>query len=96
MNECITFTKKPRKLQIDQYFVGFQLAEAAPVCRAGGKPSTGFPPGTRRAEPTFKSHSLRFLHRNVSNLKFQDENEFPDIFLEILKLSSFFIISENT
>ena len=28
----------------------------APVCRAGGKPSTGFPPGTRRAELTFTSH----------------------------------------
>ena len=57
MNECITFKKqKTRKLQIVQHFVGFQLAGAAPVCRADGKPSTRFPPGTHRAEPTFTSY----------------------------------------
>ena len=51
MNEYITSEKKPQKLQIVQHFFGFQLAGAAPVlCRAGGKPSTWFPPGTRRAD----------------------------------------------
>ena len=44
MNECITFKKKPQKLQICQHFFGFQLAGAAPVLEAGGKPSTRFPP----------------------------------------------------
>ena len=39
-----------------------QLARAAPVCRAGGKPSTWFPPGTRRAEPAFHVLPLRDLH----------------------------------
>ena len=44
MNECITFKKKPQKLQIVQHFFGLQLARAAPVLEAGGKPSTWFPP----------------------------------------------------
>ena len=44
MNECITSRKKTRKLQIVQHFFGFQIAGAAPVLEAGGKPSTWFPP----------------------------------------------------
>ena len=44
MNECITFKKKPQKLHKCQHFFGFQLARAAPVLEAGGKPSTWFPP----------------------------------------------------
>ena len=51
MNESITSEKKPSKLHKGQHFLGFQLARGAPVlCRAGGKPSTWFPPGTRRAD----------------------------------------------
>ena len=38
------FEKKPRKLYKCQHFFGFQLARAAPVLEAGGKPSTWFPP----------------------------------------------------
>ena len=38
-----------------------RLATAS-VCRAGGKPSTGFPPGTRRAEQAFSICSQDFLH----------------------------------
>ena len=44
MNECITSRKKLQKLQIVQHFFGFQLAGAALVLEAGGKPSTWFPP----------------------------------------------------
>ena len=32
----------------------------APVCRAGGKPSTWFPPGTRRADHLFPSSLPEF------------------------------------
>ena len=53
------FKKKTQKLQICQHFFGFQLAGAEPVCRAGGKPSIWFPPGTRRAgHPSDKNVGL--------------------------------------
>ena len=66
------------------------------VCRAGGKPSTGFPPGTRRAEPAFRVLSLRDLHASASNRKFSDEHEFSNIFPKFPTFSSFFNILENT
>ena len=64
------------------------------VCRAGGKPSTGLPPGTRRAEPTFTFRRLFSLSVYI-NLKFQNENELSDVFSEIFDFSSFFNIFEN-
>ena len=84
MNECITFKKKPRKLQIVQHFFGFQLARAAPVLlEAGGKPSTWFPPeglveltgrsrGMRMSPDYFIIKNLKFRknHKNVTFLKF--------------------------
>ena len=55
MNECITSKKKLPKLYKGQHFFGFQLARAAPaLCRAGGKPTTWFPPGTRRVQLTLE------------------------------------------
>ena len=61
MNECITFQKKPRKLQIVQHFFSFQLAGAAPVLlEAGGKPSTRFPP-EGLVELTCHAKSMRIL-----------------------------------
>ena len=36
------------------------------VCRAGGKPSTGFPPGTRGAEAIL-IFSTKFLHKDAFN-----------------------------
>ena len=51
----------------------------APVCRAGGKPSTGFPPGTRRAEPaitifpfenSMRRHSMDDFMMNINFLRF--------------------------
>ena len=58
MNECITSKKKPSKLHKGQHFFGFQLAGAAPVLEAGGKPSTRFPP-EGLAELTCHARSMR-------------------------------------
>ena len=44
MNRHITLKKKLQKLYKCQHFLGLQLAGAAPVLEAGGKPSTWFPP----------------------------------------------------
>ena len=66
MNEHITSKKKHQKLPKCQHFCGFQLAGAAPVllfraiCRAGGKPSTWFPPGIRGADHLIYDKPLRF------------------------------------
>ena len=57
-NEPMHFSvKKTSKITQRSTFFGFQLARGAPVlllrvtgCRAGGKPPTWFPPGTRRAD----------------------------------------------
>ena len=71
MNECITFKKKPQKLQILQHFFGIQLARAAPVLEAGGKPSTMFPP-EGLVELTSRARNMKSLSDNsmMKNSKF--------------------------
>ena len=75
MNECITSKKKTSKLYKCQHFFGFQLARAAPVLEAGGKPSTWFPPEglvelTRKgidipiASDDFLPKKLKFLKKS--------------------------------
>ena len=59
------------------------------VCRAGGKPSTGFPPETRSGTKIHISSSM-LIHGDVFNLEFQNENEFSEIFLKFSEFSSFF------
>ena len=39
------------------------------VCRAGGKPSTWFPPGTRRAVNASDKFSYHFLLQELCNFK---------------------------
>ena len=68
MKECITSKKKPPKLYKGQHFFGFQLARGAPVCRAGGKPSTWFPPGSRRADHLIINSSSKFPSWGASQM----------------------------
>ena len=69
--------------------VSVLLFEKEEYCRAGGKPSTGFSPGTRRAEPAFYVLPLRDLHTEAFNWKFPDADQFLEIFP---KFSEIFII----
>ena len=57
------FEKKHQKLEIVQHFFGFQLAGAAPVLEAGGKPSTWFPP-ERLVEPPSHTRGMGWYHMN--------------------------------
>ena len=68
------------------------------LCRTGGKPSTWFPPGNRRADhlSMICLWELSSLWRS-SNHYFQDQPKLSTIFIEVSKFSSFFIIfSEHT
>ena len=78
MNECITFEKKPQKLQIAQHFFGFQLAGAAPVLwQSCGKPSTKFPHGglveclcIQNISYPFLFENLKFSYLSIFDRKF--------------------------
>ena len=66
------------------------------VCRAGGKPSTGFPPGTRRAEPAIMFFPYEmFMRRNSMDDDLMKIN-FLNFFRNVSEITSFFDILENT
>ena len=75
--------------------LGTGLTTAPVLCRAGGKPSTWFPPGTRRAEPAFPIYSQECLQLYAFNFEFPNENQFFNLFEKFSKLSTFFNIMEN-
>ena len=56
------------------------------VWRTGGKPSTWFPPGTRRADASFVNESFDFLLQvhALEKLNFQDFSSFSKAFLNNL------------
>ena len=60
------------------------------VCRAGGKPSTWFPPGTRRADHLIIILPQNFLHGELLKCKFPDPGVFDTNFRRNSKISSFF------
>ena len=65
------------------------------VCRAGGKPSTGFPPGTRRAEPTLALH-YRFSFMGMCSIwNFEIKMDFIILFLNFQNFHHFSTIWEN-
>ena len=76
------------------YFTWFSITLLArrsllyELWRTGGKPSTWFPPGTRRADASFVYHpSEFFLQVGVFKLNFQDFLKFFNNFLKILIFS---------
>ena len=69
----------------------------APICRAGGKPSTWFPPGTRRADHfTMKFLFVFSLFWRSSEHYFQHQPKFRTLFIWILKFLHFSLFSVTT
>ena len=62
----------------------------APVCRAGGKPSTWFPLGTRRADHIFLNSFSFFSAQRDPEIIFYALEYFLEIFRENSTISLFF------
>ena len=58
-----------------------KLFHRGSVCRAGGKASTGFAPGTRRAETSIFRSFPTYLHADAFNHELQIQTELIDFFI---------------
>ena len=62
-----------------------RLATVSVLCRAGGKPSTLFPPETRRADHLIGNYSRFSVDGERLKLHFQLQNIFSKIFMKFEK-----------